>query len=55
MAAGLRDKLYSFEEIIHALDLVAPKDGRPKSCKKRDDLGRVCQFQALEFFVEFET
>ena len=37
MQAGLTDKLLNFEEIIEAMDLVAPKAGRPKSYKKRDD------------------
>ena len=36
MQAGLTDKLCSFEEIVEAMDLVAPKAGRPKSYKKRD-------------------
>jgi IS1 family transposase len=36
MQAGLTDKLLSFEEIVEAMDLVAPKAGRPKSYKKRD-------------------
>jgi IS1 family transposase len=36
MQAGLTDKLLSFEEIVSAMDLVAPKAGRPKSYKKRD-------------------
>jgi IS1 family transposase len=36
MQAGLTDKLLSFEEIVEAMDLVAPKAGRPKIYKKRD-------------------
>ncbi len=36
MQAGLTDKLCSFEEIVEAMDLVAPKAGRPKIYKKRD-------------------
>ena len=36
MQAGLTDKLCSFEEIVEAMDLVAPKAGRPNSYKKRD-------------------
>jgi IS1 family transposase len=36
MQAGLTGKLLSFEEIIEAMDLVAPKAGRPKTYKKRD-------------------
>ena len=36
MQAGLTEKLCSFEEIVPAMDLVAPKAGRPKSYKKRD-------------------
>ena len=36
MQAGLTGKLLSFEEIVEAMDLVAPKAGRPKSYKKRD-------------------
>jgi IS1 family transposase len=37
MQAGLTDKLLSFEEIVEAMDLIAPKAGRPKSYKKRDE------------------
>ena len=36
MQAALTDKLLSFEDIVAAMDLVAPKAGRPKSYKKRD-------------------
>jgi IS1 family transposase len=36
MQGGLTDKLLSFEEIVEAMDLVAPKAGRPKIYKKRD-------------------
>ena len=36
MQAGLTGKLLSFEEIVEAMDLVAPKAGRPKIYKKRD-------------------
>jgi IS1 family transposase len=36
MAAGLTDRLWDFEEIVAAMDLVAPKAGRPKTYKKRE-------------------
>jgi IS1 family transposase/lambda repressor-like predicted transcriptional regulator len=36
MQAGLTDKLLSFEEIVEAMVLVAPKAGRPKIYKKRN-------------------
>jgi IS1 family transposase len=36
MQAGLTDRLWSFEEIVAAMDLVAPEAGRPKTYKKRD-------------------
>jgi IS1 family transposase len=36
MQAGLTNKLWSFEEIVAAMDLVAPKVGRPKNHKKRE-------------------
>lgn len=36
MAAGLTDRLWTFEEMIAAMDAVAPKPGRPKVYKKRD-------------------
>ena len=36
MQAGLTGKLLSFEEIVEAMDLIAPKAGRPKAYKKRD-------------------
>lgn len=35
MAAGLTDKLMSFEDMIALMDEAAPKSGRPKSYKKR--------------------
>ena len=35
MAAGLTDKLLSFEELIARMDEAAPKPGRPKTYKKR--------------------
>jgi IS1 family transposase len=37
MQACLTDKLMSFEDIVTAMDLVAPKAGRPNSYKKRDE------------------
>ena len=36
MQSGLTDKLCSFEDIVEAMNLVAPKAGRPKNYKKRD-------------------
>lgn len=36
MQAGLTDRLWSFEEIVAAMDLIAPKAGRPKVYKKRE-------------------
>lgn len=35
IAAGLTDKLLSFEDLIERMDAVAPKPGRPKTYKKR--------------------
>ena len=35
MAAGLTDKLMSFEDIVALMDAAAPKPGRPKTYKKR--------------------
>ncbi|MBI2718457.1 MAG: IS1 family transposase [Rhizobiales bacterium] len=35
MAAGLTDRLWSFEEMIAAMDEIAPKPGRPKTYNKR--------------------
>lgn len=35
MAAGLTDKLMSFEDIVALMDEAAPKPGRPKTYKKR--------------------
>lgn len=35
MAAGLTDKLLSFDDLIERMDAVAPKPGRPKTYKKR--------------------
>lgn len=37
MAAGLTDKLVSWEQIIEAMDAIAPKPGRPKTYKKRGE------------------
>ena len=37
MAAGLTDKLMSFEDIVAMNDAAAPKPGRPKMYKKRSD------------------
>ena len=37
MAAGLTDRLWSFEEMIAAMDEIAPKPGRPKTYKKSGD------------------
>ena len=34
MQAGLTDRLWSFEELIAAMDEIAPKPGRPKTYKK---------------------
>ena len=34
MAAGLTDRLWSWVEIIEAMDAIAPKAGRPKTYKK---------------------
>jgi len=34
MAAGLTDKLVSFEDIVALMDAAAPKPGRPKTYKK---------------------
>ena len=36
MEAGLTNRLWSFEEIITGMDAIAPKAGRPKNYKKRD-------------------
>ena len=35
-AAGLTDRLWSIEEIIAAMDEIAPNPGRPKTYKKRE-------------------
>ena len=35
MAAGLTNKLLSFDDLIERMDAVAPKPGRPKTYKKR--------------------
>jgi IS1 family transposase len=35
IAAGLTDKLLSFDDLIERMDAVAPKPGRPKTYKKR--------------------
>lgn len=40
MAAGLTDKLLSFEDLIERMDAVAPKPGRPATYKKRES-GRI--------------
>ena len=37
MEAGLTDRLWTFEEMIAAMDETAPKPGRPKTYKKRSD------------------
>ncbi len=37
MEAGLTDRLWTFEEMILAMDAVAPKPGRPKTYKKRGE------------------
>ena len=37
MEAGLTDRLWSFEEIVAGMDAIAPKAGRPKVYKKRDE------------------
>ena len=37
MEAGLTNRLWNFEEIVAAMDVVAPKAGRPKTYKKRDE------------------
>ena len=37
MAANLTDKLWSWETIVAKMDEVAPKAGRPKTYKKRDE------------------
>ena len=34
MAAGLTDKLMSFDDICGLMDAVAPKSGRPKTYRK---------------------
>jgi IS1 family transposase len=36
MAAGLTDKLLSFEDLIAIMDATAPKPGRPKTYKKQE-------------------
>ena len=36
MEAGLTNRLWSFEEIVTGMDAIAPKAGRPKNYKKRD-------------------
>lgn len=35
MAAGLTDKLMSFDDLVAIVDATAPKPGRPKTYKKR--------------------
>ena len=35
MEAGLTDRLWTFEELIAAMDEIAPKPGRPKSYKRK--------------------
>jgi hypothetical protein len=35
MAAGLTDRLWSWDEIMAAMDEIAPKPGRPKTYKKQ--------------------
>ncbi len=37
MESGLTNRLWNFEEIVAAMDIVAPKAGRPKTYKKRDE------------------
>ena len=36
MASGITERLWDFQEIVAAMDAVAPKAGRPKVYKKRD-------------------
>ena len=38
MAAGLTDRLWSWEEIIAMMDVEAPKPGRPKTYQKRQNV-----------------
>lgn len=40
MAAGLTDRLWSFEEMIATMDEAAPKPGRPKTYRKKADVAR---------------
>lgn len=35
MAAGLTDRLWAWDEIVAAMDEIAPKPGRPATYKKR--------------------
>lgn len=37
MAAGLTDRLWTWEEVIEGMDAVAPRAGRPKTYKKRGE------------------
>lgn len=36
MAAGLTDRLWTWEEIVGRMDAMAPRPSRPKIYKKRD-------------------
>ncbi len=36
MEAGLTDRVWDMEEIVTAMDAVAPKPGRPKTCKTKN-------------------
>jgi hypothetical protein len=35
MAAGIADRLFTFEDVVARMDALAPKPGRPKTYKKR--------------------
>ncbi|MDX2258013.1 MAG: IS1 family transposase [Hyphomicrobiaceae bacterium] len=35
MASGLTDRVWSMEDVVAVMDAVAPKPGRPKTCKRR--------------------